>query len=185
MIEREIKRVANTLSIDRMPSASEMDMVTGSSSLSNKVSKTGGFYSWASKLNLKVKNSETQTGKGFETVAVKMILDKGYEVKRMTTKYPFDLLVNNNISIDVKVGRRHCIGNSRLYTIGINKKYATCDLYMIFALNEEEKVEKLLIIPGNELKVTTMNFGKHSIYDKYIDRWDYIEKYDKFYKQLA
>ena len=183
-IGENILLVSKVLNINRMPSTSEMGMVLGSSSLPNVVAKSGGFKKWADKLKLDIKISETQTGKGFEELAIKLLEDKGYIVQRMSTKYPFDLLVNECISVDVKAGRPYMSHNSRVHTVGINKKYATCNLYLVFALNEIDQVERTFIIPGCDLKHTSMNFGENSIYNIYVDRWDLIKKYDQFYNNL-
>ena len=183
-VKTEIREIINVLNIDRMPSASEMEMVTGNAALSCKIAKTGGFYKWADKLGLKVKNCETKTGKGYEEITFNLLKDKGYSVKRMSVKYPFDLIVNNKVSIDVKVGNVYMLKGSRVHTVGVSKKFATCDLYIVFALNEQKKVEKTFIIPGIELDVVTMSFGSKSKYDKYINRWDYIDKYLEFYNGL-
>ena len=184
-ITQNILKVACSLNIDRMPSASEMNTVMGDSSLSNAVRRNGGFYKWAKRMELEVKNSETQTGKGFEEMAIRLLNEKNYNVQRMTTKYPFDILVNDKISIDVKAANPYISKGNRLHTVGINKKYATCDLYLIFALDEDENIERTFIIPGCDLKVTSMNFGKDSMYNTYLDRWDLLKEYDDFYKNLA
>lgn len=185
LIESKIREVMRVLSIDRMPSASETQLVLKDFSLSNKIAKTGGFNTWAKRLGLGIKNSETKLGQEFEINAMKMIENKGYFTKQMSCKYPFDILVNGKISIDVKSAKAYLSHGQRIHTVGINKKYATCDLYLIFALDENENIERTFIIPGCDLTLTTMNFGKNSIYNVYLDKWDYLKKYDDFYKNLA
>ena len=184
-ITKQIFKVMGALNIKRMPSVSEIVMIQGNTTLANAIRRNGGFYKWSDSLGLKVKNCETQTGKGYEKIAIEILKNKGYTVERMTTKYPFDLLVNNNISIDVKVAKQYESKGSLVHTVGINKKYATCDIYLIFLLDANNKLGRTLLIPGNELKHTTLNLGKDSIYNKYIDRWDYLDKYNNFYAQLA
>lgn len=184
-IKKQILRVIETINIKRMPSASEIKIVQGDSALTNAIRRHGGFYKWSNNLGLEVKNCETQTGKGYEEIATRLLEDRGYKVTRMTTKYPFDLLVNDNISIDVKVAKQYENKGALVHTVGINKKYATCDLYLIFLLDMNNKLERTLLIPGNELKHTSLNMGEKSIYNYYINRWDYIDKYDKFYSQLG
>lgn len=181
----EINTVKHILNIDRMPSNSECKLVTGNCALSNAIRRSGGFYWLANHMGLNIKDSETKTGKKFEKLAREILEDKNYKVQDMSVKYPFDLLVNDRIRVDVKVGRPYLSRNSRVHTIGINKKYATCDLYMVFALDEKDKPERTFLIPGCDLRVTSLNFGKDSIYNIYLDRWDLIERYDKFYSGLA
>lgn len=181
----KIHEVMNALNINRMPSSNECILVTGNLGLSCCIDRHGGFYKIANKLGLKVKNCETTTGKGFEKIAKEMIEDKGYEVERMTTKYPFDLLVNNKVRIDVKSCRPFWANESRMHVIGLNKKYATCDLYLIYALDEEDKPERTFIIPGCDLKITTLSIGKNSKYNIYLNRWDLLKKYNDFYNNLS
>lgn len=185
LVKKEIYKVMETLNINRMPSAQECEYVFKNARLSSKIAKSGGFYKWADKLGLEIKDCETKTGKGFEVKATDLLEKQGYKVERMSTKYPYDLLINDHVRIDVKTGRAYILKGSRVHTVGINKKYATCDLYLIFALDERDNIEKTFIIPGTELKLTSLNFGANSKYDIYLDRWDLLEKFDKFYKQLA
>jgi len=185
LIEDKIYEVMRVLGIDRMPSSSETKLILRDSTLSNKLAKTGGFNMWADKLGLEVKKSETQLGHRFESEARTLIVDLGYTTQRMSVKYPFDLLVNDKISVDVKVAKSYISNGSRVHTVGINKKYATCDLYLIFALDKNENIERTFIIPGCDLKVTSMNFGKDSVYNIYLNRWDLFKKYNDFYNNLA
>ncbi|APC41084.1 hypothetical protein [Clostridium estertheticum] len=185
LIENKIYEVMRILDINRMPSASETELILRDSSLSNKIAKTGGFNEWATKLGLNIKKSETQLGHIFEDKAKILIENMGYTAEQMSCKYPFDILANGKISIDVKSSKVYISHGSRVHTVGINKKYATCDLYLIFALDEDENIERTFIIPGCDLRVTSMNFGRDSIYNIYLDRWDLLKKYNDFYNNLA
>lgn len=185
LTEDKIYEVMRILDISRMPSTSETELILRDASLSNRIAKTGGFIFWADKLGLDIKNSETQLGHIFEDKAKVLIENRGYKAEQMSCKHPFDILVNSKIRIDVKSARSYKLKGDKCYTVGLNKKYATCDLYLIFILDEDENIEKTFIIPGCDLKLTTMNFGKNSIYNIYLDKWDYLKKYDNFYNNLA
>lgn len=186
LIESKIREVMEILGINRMPSASETEMVIKNSSLSNKIAKTGGFYQWATRLGLEIKNSETSTGKEYENKLKEYLTEKGYSVEQMSVKHPYDLLVNGAIKIDVKAARRYYYSeDSYFYTFNLEKANATCDLYICWCINNKNLTDKFLIIPSKELKFTQLSIGVVSRYDKYIDRWDLIEKYDQFYKRLA
>lgn len=117
-------------------------------------------------------------------MAVNILKNKNYSVKRMSTKCHFDLLINECIRIDVKASKPYLLKGSRIHTVGINKKYATCDLYLIFALDEKNNPERTFIIPGCNLKVRTLSFGKNSTYNIYLDKWDLLKIYDEFYSNL-
>lgn len=169
-----------------MPTRKEIEMVTEDSKLTSRISRTKGYYGWARELDLNIKDSETTVGKQYEYKIKKLLEQKGYSVKKMAQNYPFDLLINNNIKVDVKVGHPYnSDNNSRYHTFNLYKQYASCDLYIIICLDENDFIEKTLIIPSNILKVTQLSIGKYSAYDKFVDCFDYIDKYDYFYKTLS
>lgn len=183
-IKQGIYEVMNVLGIDRMPSNKEVESVTGNSALSNKISKTGGFYKWAGKLKLDIKNTETSFGYEYEK-KVKSKLEKlGFKVEKMTVKHPYDLLVNDYIKIDVKVAKPYNNGRDTFHTFNLEKRNPTCDLYVAITLTENNHIERVFVIPSKYLKITQLSVGKVSVYDKFVDRWDYINKYDKFYKTV-
>ena len=184
-VEEEINRVKNILGIDRRPRNREVSVVTGSSSLNNKISKSGGFRAWAKRLNLNVKNSETSIGHKYE-FEIKEILEKlGYQVQKMTTKHPYDLLINDNVKIDVKVSR--CCNNNgfKFYSFNLERKYHNCDIFICVTLDDNELIDKILVIPSKYLMDRKqLSIGMSSSYDKFNKCFDYIDKYIYFYDSI-
>lgn len=186
LIISEIYKVMKALNIERMPSNSEIRKVTGSYALTNKLVKTGGMYFWANKLGLKTKVGETQVGTKYETIIADNLRDKGYKVESMSTRHPYDLLVNGDVKIDIKVARPYeheAIG--RFHTFNLEKKHPTCDIYIPVALSDNGQIQRIFIIPSKFLKITQLSVGEKSKYDKYINRWDYINDYVDFYKNIS
>ncbi|MCR8641444.1 hypothetical protein NV379_02130 [Paenibacillus sp. N1-5-1-14] len=180
-----IREIMSALKINRMPSSSEVLQTFHEGEALHKRICDLGYRFWAEKLNLEIKQSETQLGQDYELVAIKMLEEKGYKVERMTTKHPFDLLVNDSIRIDVKSASAYDLKGSRCHTFGINKRYGSCDLYILLALNEESDViERTFVIPCNKLRVVSMSIGRESKYNKYINKWDYLDTYNAFYKKI-
>lgn len=183
LVEEEIYKVMDALNLKRMPSRSEMKLVREDDALSNKISKTGGFKKWANKLNLEIKNSETQLGQEFE-IFVKNFLNKklGYEFTITSTRHPYDLYFKG-VKIDVKVGNRYYYDENNYYhSFNLEKIPPTCDIYICMCKNNEN-IDKILIIPSVDISnLNQLSVGKDSIYDKYIDRYDIIKKYYEFYK---
>lgn len=172
------------LNINRMPSRSEL-MSVNLQSLHNHISRGKGYRKIAEEMSLEIKYSETKLGQDYEVVATSILKDKGFKVEEMSTKHPFDLLVNDTVKIDVKVARAHSSRKeSSLHTFGINKKHGTCDIYMAIALDIEDNIEKCLVIPSHHLKVVTLSIGKNSKYDIYNNQFKYIKKYSDFYKSI-
>lgn len=182
-IEEEIFNVMNILNINRMPSNSEIRSITRDTKLINAVRRHGGFYGWAEKLELPVKDSETKTGDSYEWHAISELEDRGFNVERMSVRHPYDLLVNESVKVDVKVSRSYMNNGSLVNTVGLSKKFATCDLYLIF-LETAGELDRTLIIPGYEVRHKYLNIGKDSKYNKYVDRWDYFKIYSDLKKSL-
>ena len=183
-IKEGILEVIKALNTNRMPTRVEIENLTGNSALTNIISKKGGFRHWAEKLGLDTKESDTNFGIKGEELAEKILVEKGYKVEQMTVKHPYDILVNDDIKIDIKTSRRYYYKDDNyMYSFRLEKRYPTCDLYMFLCIHED-KVEKVMIIPSKFLHQTQVSIGEQSKYDQYIDRYDYIESYDKLYKSI-
>lgn len=188
MVEEAIKEVVKKLNINHFPTHSEMEKVFGNKALTNKVSDKGTIF-WAEKLGLPLKESETKLGNSYEVYAISDIL-KNTELFSIqtSTRHPYDLLTDNRVKIDVKVSKgfiNNC--NAKAYTFNLEKKEPTCDIYLLYCLNDETgDVEKTLIVPANLLLgQTQIGVGKVSKWDKFANRWDYISKISEFYRNLT
>ena len=182
-IKCELENVIDTLNISRMPTTSEINLATGDYSLVNAIKRHGGFQWWSIQLGIKQSECETRTGYEGEIKVKELLESKGYEVKKMPVKYPYDLLVNDNIKIDVKTAHKHKSNTGwASYSFGLEKENPTCDIYYIWCIEDN----KMLIIPSKFLHQKQLCItDKKSKYDKFIDRFDYIDKYDKFYKKIT
>lgn len=184
LIEDRIIEVVKGLDIKRMPTAKEMDDFYGNSSLSNKISKTIGFIGWANKLGLSLVKSDTNLGKLGEDIAEKYLISNGYKVTRMAIKYPFDLLVNDNVRVDVKISKLKLIDGYKVNSFGLSKRYPTCDIYILIALDENYTTNRIFIVPSKNLHQLTVSVGEKSTYNKYINKTEYIDIYNNFYKSI-
>lgn len=183
-IGQGILEVMEVLGVDRMPSSSEVVSVKGNYALSNKIAKTGGYYHWAKKLSLDIKKTETSFGFLYEQKVKDKLEKLGFKVEGMSVKHPYDLLVNDNIKIDVKVAKPCTSEVGTFHTFNLEKRNPTCDIYVAITLTDSNQIERSFVIPSKYLKITQLSVGKVSMYDKYIDKWDYIKKYDEFYESV-
>jgi hypothetical protein len=183
LIEIELKKCISVLKINRMPTADELKQI-GRNDLHCKISRTKKYSGWASELGLELKHCETRMGNKYEDLVKTKIEQHGFRVLSMTTKHPYDLLVSDVLKIDVKVGKAHNHFEARAHTFALNKKYPTCDLYICVALNENEEIERYFIIPSKHVQMVTLNIGKESKYNKYVDRWGYINKFIKLHEKF-
>jgi len=185
LIKENILNIVKTLDISHMPTRSEIRGVTGNDALTNKISKTDGYYGWAKKLNLPVKNNDTLTGKLGERTATEILEKRGYEVLQMSQNYPFDLLVNQSVKIDVKYANLYHGDRGNFYSFALRKKYSSCDIYLLISNNDANE-KSIFILPAKDAVQLQISIGEHnSVYHKYLDRYDVIDKYLKLYAEIA
>ncbi|MCM3180222.1 hypothetical protein [Cytobacillus horneckiae] len=184
LIKSELKKCISSLQIDRMPTAPEL-ISLGRNDLHCKISRTKRYSGWAKELGLEMKSSETTKGNMYEFHVLEKIkqIFTDLSVMKMSTKHPYDLLVNDCVKVDVKVGKAHNHFGARAHTFGISKKYATCDIYVCVSLDEHNLIENFFIIPAASLQLTTLNIATDSKYNKYKDRWDILCNFVRYYEK--
>lgn len=180
LIESELRKCIESLMLDRMPTAAELREQLGRNDLHVQVGRTKKYSGWAAHLGLSLKSCETHMGNSYENKVGSLLVSKGYEVESMTTKHPYDLLVNGTVKIDVKVAKPNYHFKVRCHTFGVNKKEQTCDVYICVAINEQSETEKIFVIPSHMAQVKTLNVCNESKYNRFIDAWHYIEQYSNF-----
>ena len=186
-IEIAIKEVMSKAKINTMPTHTVMKEITGNEALSNAVRRHGGSKYFADKLNLEIKQCESKLGFEYECECINYLTNIfGYDCELTKARYPYDILVNDNIKVDVKCGNLYHGTEGNYYTFNLGKSKPTCDVYVCYCVNDDV-VQKVYIIPSCVLSgKTQLSVGvEKSKYDKYINAWNIISKYDDFYKSVA
>lgn len=100
-----------------------------------------------------------------------------------SSRHPYDLLTDNSVKIDVKVSKEftnNC--NSKAFTFNLEKKNPTCDIFLLYCLNDDETCRKVLIIPScSTLGKTQIGVGENSKWNRYENRWEIIKQYSEFF----
>lgn len=183
-IINETRKVMEAMGIKRMPSRSEIEMITHSSSLTNLISKNGGFFYFADKMNLELKNSATKEGIKYENKCIDYLSGLGLNAEPTPVKFPYDIFVNKTTKIDVKISNGYKFDKSFWYTFNLESDIPKCDIFIFYCVNNGNVV-KTLIIPANILYgIKQLSVGKKSMYDVYNNRWDYVEKHSSAYSKL-
>ncbi len=182
-IKEELCKMVEKTNQKTFPTHSELNDFFGDSCLSNAIRRHGGTSFWAHQLNMEEKESESKDGYSYELKCRNDIFSiLQLESENMIPRYPYDLLVEKCVKIDTKVSNIYNARNgARFFTCNIEKRNQTCDVYVVYLKNDEGK-ERVLIIPSIVISgKTQLSIGEHkSIYYKYENRWDIIEKYYKF-----
>lgn len=176
LIDQKVLEVKESLGLNRMPSRKECESYFNDCALTNAISKRSGWYEVARRLGLEVKDSETKFGKSYESIASEMLQSLGHDVKRMSQNFPYDLLVDDCIKIDVKASRLYRGAFGNFYSFAINKDYATCDFYVLFAVSDDGNIGRTLVVPScNVISNKQISVGQTSSkYFKYENRFDLI-----------
>ena len=125
------------------------------------------------------KQCESKFGYKYEEMFVDDVLKFcGLSSELCDVRYPYDVLVDEGVKVDVKASRKYNAGTWSMYTFNLEKGLQTCDVFVFYCINDE-KVEKVYIVPSSILSgKTQFSIGiLRSKYDQYLDRWDIISKY--------
>ncbi len=149
-------------SYGRMPSAKEM-RAHGANDLACAVSRRVGYLKAAHRLGLKIKGSETHRAQAIESLAAAYLAERGYRVDRQTCKAPFDLLVNGEIRVDVKSGKRTAGG----YVFAGIKNGADCDVFMLCGVDDSNAMIWRYFVPASEARVQTISIRPTGKYGRF------------------
>lgn len=183
-IEKHLKEMISQTHQTTFPTHTEMAEFFKDYRLSNAVRRHGGTRYWAEKLGMEVKDCESKFGDDYEERFIVEVMEKcGLQSSRCRVRYPYDVLVEDCVKIDVKSSNRVIAHGFEMYSSNIEKDLQTCDVYVIYCI-ENGDVSKTYIIPSVVLSgKTQFSVGvKSSKYDKFLNRWDIITKYVEFMK---
>lgn len=184
-IKEKILEVKDGLGIDRMPSRKETEQFYNDNRLASAISHRRGWRHYANELGLEIKKSETEFGKINESFVDTLLKQKGYSTRRMPQNHPYDILLNDNIKIDVKASRLYRGKNGSFYAFNLEKEYPTCDVFILVAIKDDNK--KIYVVPSVAVsgQVQISIGGTNSKYNIYLERWDFIDAFDEFYKKIS
>lgn len=186
MMKEKIYEIMNFYDIDRMPTHREMNEYLGSHSLSCYVSKHGGSYAVAENLGLGIKESETKTGIKYEKHAIYLLNELGFNcVHTGLNTFPYDILVDNCIKVDVKASNIVYARESKYFSANMGHDHHACDVFIFFCI-EDNIISKTYIIPSFILDgIGQLSIGyDKSKYDIYLDRWDIINKFKNAFMNI-
>lgn len=187
-VEKDILKMVKSLNLDRFPTKKEMIDFYGNGSLASKISRTGGSKYYASLLNLKIKDCESEFGGFYEDYTIDNIREHtGLSSVQMDVKYPYDILTDGNIKVDVKSSKKLYKQAQAMpyFTFNLEKKNPTCDIFVFYCLDDELFIDKTIIVPSCLIAgKTQVGMGGLSKWDAYSDRWDYFKMYSDFYKNI-
>lgn len=134
LIAADLRQAAQM--IGSFPSASELRRL-GRNDLCCAIVRCGGFASWASRIGMERKGSDSDTGWEGERVMRDIFTAMGYRCEKATAvKSPFDLLVDDVLRVDVKSARFKEYGPSKGWFFRIGK-IPQADLVVLLKLDTQ------------------------------------------------
>lgn len=188
LIKEKVLEVKNALSLDRMPSRSECESYFHNTRLACAISKRpGGWRGLSLEMGLPMKDSETYFGKKQEAIAEELLISEGFSVRRMSQNFPYDLLVNDCVKVDVKASHLYRGPQGDFYTFNLEKPFATCDVYLLFTLEDDNSTRSVFVVPSKfVIAHTQISMGVFkSKYHRFEHRFDYIESLSDFWDTVS
>lgn len=187
LVIEKLKEVIEHLDLKTFPTKTEIISYFHNRALVAKIARYGGVKYWANRLGLPLKDCESKMGEKYEQMCLSKLQELGFNVETMKARYPYDLAVNSHIKVDVKSGFLFKTKvNSSYYTFNLEKSFPSCDIFVVYCLNEDDTIRKTYVIPSVFLfGLTQLSMGVNNTkYEKFVDRWDYFDTYNKFYENL-
>ena len=186
LIKEKVLEVKDALELDRMPTQSECKMYFNDSSLTNAISRRKKWYALADELGLPIKECETTFGKTHETIAKEALQAKGHQVRKMPQNFPYDLLVDDCVKVDVKASRLYHGKFGNFYSYNLGKDYATCDYYILFAYEDNGETRVMVVPSKSVIAQNQISVGENSSkYYQYENAWDLIKNTSDYWKTLS
>lgn len=177
-----IMEIANLFEPIRMPTRSEISEMRGDEALTNAISKHGGFGFWADKLGLEQKYSETRLGIEGEQYIANILRSMGHKVETTSVKYPYDLLIDDCIKVDVKTANESSVRGFPIHSYRLAKEQQTCDFYILY----EADTKRVYVIPANKLYgQVQVGMGLNSnTYAQYLGAYHLIQQAVEMYQGM-
>lgn len=181
-ISEGIMRIASTFEPERMPSNREVVEHEGNYALANAIQKNGGYSYWANKLGLERKHSETKLGITGESHIAHLLRQRGHEVDTTSVKFPYDLLIDRCIKVDVKTANESDVRGYPIHSYRLAKRKQTCDFYIFY----EADTGRVYVVPANKLNgQVQVGMGLDSKeYAKYLGAYHLIDEAVDMYQRM-
>lgn len=179
-----VKEIVEHYNLNHFPTLRQMNEYCGDASLSAYLTKTVGLKQMAEQLGLPIKDSETKTGWIGEDILEGKLQELGYNIRKQSTICPYDFVVGYT-RIDCKYSKIYHSPNGGFYSFNLESKNHDCDIFILIC-EDDEGNRKFYVVPN----VFVFNQSQISIglnrtkWEKFENRFDYIDKFENFYKEM-
>lgn len=181
LIKQEIEKVAEIRGC--FPSSQYLRQ-NGYCDLDNAIQRSGGFKYWRETMEDKLVFTNNIGDDGEETIQTKLE-SLGYKVTKETRKNLYDLTVNDNVRVECKLSHISLFNGFEGYSCNLHKHTTAFDILIVICRDKENN-DTFYVIPHTKVfNHSQISFGiNKSKWDKYIDNFQIIDKYNDFYNSL-
>ena len=189
-IEKALRYMVEQTGQKTLPTHAETKKFYGNYKLSNAMRRNGGPRYWGERMNLEFKDCDSRKGEQFEDYFVAEMLEKGFDAERVNydePRFPFDVLINGCVKVDVKVARVFGSDKQGYYSFNLEHKKHSCDFFVCYCLDSSgENIVKTYIIPASIMDgKSQIGVGlSQSKDDAYSGRYDLMGQTCEFYDSL-
>lgn len=173
MIASEILSISN--GSGQMPTCSYLKSL-GRNDLMCQITRRGGVLAWAKRLGLSRDQSDSDVGWDGEKIAIDLLKLNGFEAEKTNgVKYPFDIVVDNIIRVDVKTAKYAEYGPSKgwFYRIG---KTPQADVIALLQIDTND----IFFVPWYSCPTTNITVNrKDGKYEPYRNNYESLRKLSK------
>lgn len=175
----ETRLLVHVDDLGRMPSCRELAEREGDHRLATAIVRYGGYVAWAKRLGVRLKESETRTGRIWEDHEERFFLEAGFKVIRQRHRTPYDLLVND-LRVDVKSATWSDYEVVSGFVFAGLKRGVDCDVFDLVCVNDDE-VSHRFVIPAKDVEVVTITISPRVIagsgkWSRFEDRLDFLHE---------
>lgn len=166
---RIIKHVGGT---GKFPTNTELQK-TGQNDLACQISKKGGYVYWANRLGMNRGVYDSDVGWEGEKKAQTLFEARGFTVVRSERiQWPFDLLVNNCLRVDVKTASYAAYGASTGWFFRIGKS-PQADLIALYRSDKDD----MYLIPWYHVPKTNITISPTGMkYSRFLNAYEIVER---------
>lgn len=168
------------------PTLRQIQDYFGDTRLLNYINRNyDGLYKLAESYNLTIKEGAYSTGLYGENELQKKLESLGFKVDKEPTNCIYDFTVNNIVRIDCKYSNIYHGKTGDFYSFNLEDSHPDCDIFICLFKDKNEELQ-FLVIPH----VFVFNYKQISVgiekskWLKFKNRFDYLIKYEEFFKGL-
>ena len=152
--------------------------------LSNAITRSGGFIYWRDRMGYKTNKCKSEIGWQGEKIIEEILINKGYNVHKEPITCIYDYTINHYVRVDCKYSRIYHNKQGDFFSCKL-KHYKDCDIFIIICKYNDNHY-KVLVIPHIAVfNQSQISIGlNNSKWDCYENKFEYINKYESFYKKL-